>query len=57
MMLHFYDKDIDECASSPCINSGTCSDLVNGFNCSCMAGFTGDQCQTGKCCELVLSHV
>eukprot|EP00105_Crassostrea_gigas_P043913 XP_019928061.1 PREDICTED: fibropellin-3-like [Crassostrea gigas] len=40
------ESDIDECASSPCINSGTCNDLVNGFNCSCMAGFTGDQCQT-----------
>lgn len=47
-MLHFNNKDIDECAGSPCINSGTCNDLVNGFNCSCMAGFTGDQCQTGK---------
>jgi hypothetical protein len=37
---------IDECASDPCINGGTCQDLVDGFNCSCPDGYSGSTCQT-----------
>ena len=40
--------DIDECASSPCLSSGICSDLVNGFLCTCIPGYTGAICQTGE---------
>jgi len=36
---------IDECASHPCKNNGTCTDQVNGFNCSCAPGFNGTQCE------------
>ena len=42
------ETDIDDCASHPCKNNGTCTDRVNGFNCSCAQGFNGTQCQTGK---------
>lgn len=38
--------DIDECASIPCANGGTCSDSNNGFTCACVAGFSGGSCQT-----------
>ena len=38
--------DIDECASNPCQNSGTCSNGVNEYSCSCLPGYTGDECQT-----------
>ena len=40
--------DIDDCASHPCKNNGTCTDRVNGFNCSCAPGFNGTQCETGN---------
>ena len=51
--------DINECASSPCKNGGTCIDLTadwtsssSGFNvgysCQCMAGYAGNQCETSE---------
>jgi len=27
--------DIEECASTPCLNGGTCRDDVNSFTCQC----------------------
>ena len=55
--LIFSLADIDECASSPCKNGGTCIDLnaewtssssgfTEGYACQCKAGYTGDQCET-----------
>ena len=40
--------DIDDCAGRPCKNNGTCTDRVDGFNCSCAPGFNGPQCETGN---------
>ena len=40
--------DIDECASGPCQNGGTCVDQVNGYQCQCSPGYTDLQCHTGK---------
>lgn len=34
----FCDIDIDECNSSPCLNNGTCIDLVNSYSCDCKPG-------------------
>ena len=39
------ERDIDECASSPCLNGGRCQDEVNSFQCLCLAGFSGNLCQ------------
>ena len=41
-------SDIDECAASPCQNQGTCTDQVNDYTCECVAGFIGDDCETGE---------
>lgn len=37
--------NIDECESNPCQFNGTCIDGINGYNCSCIPGITGDNCE------------
>ena len=39
--------DINECASNPCLNNGTCVDKINSFNCTCPEGWLGKRCATG----------
>ena len=41
-------SDIDDCNSDPCQNGGTCTDGVNTYTCSCAAGYTGINCETGE---------
>ncbi|CAM4647749.1 unnamed protein product [Lepidochelys olivacea] len=36
----------DVCASSPCLNAGTCEDLFNSFRCACIAGWEGPLCES-----------
>ena len=54
LVLVSLSVDINECASHPCKNGGTCSDLVNGYKCSCKPGYTGINCQTGVYMDKVL---
>ena len=42
------DADINECASSPCMNGGVCTDLSAAYHCVCQEGFDGTRCQTSK---------
>ena len=42
------NSDIDECASTPCQNDGTCFDGIDGYACLCIAGYTGDVCEIGE---------
>ena len=42
-------SDINECSSSPCGIGGTCSEEeVNEYTCTCLPGYTGTRCETGK---------
>ena len=47
--------DIDECASFPCENGGTCSDGVNSYSCKCKLGYAGKDCETGTTTNLHLT--
>lgn len=39
------ETNVDECASNPCQNHGTCIDGVNGYACDCAStGYTGPEC-------------
>ncbi|KAI8512856.1 calcium ion binding [Branchiostoma belcheri] len=38
--------DVDECASNPCQNGGTCLHGLNSYHCHCPIGYGGDNCQT-----------
>ena len=40
--------DIDDCANVPCMNGGTCQDLVDDYRCLCAAGYTGSNCSVGE---------
>uniref|UniRef100_A0A2K5E2F1 Sushi, nidogen and EGF-like domain-containing protein 1 n=1 Tax=Aotus nancymaae TaxID=37293 RepID=A0A2K5E2F1_AOTNA len=40
--------DVNECASQPCQNGGTCAHGVNSFSCQCPAGFGGPTCETAQ---------
>ena len=37
---------ITDCSNSPC-QQGTCRNELNGYNCSCYQGFTGQNCDQG----------
>ena len=41
----FCDNNVNDCASDPCMNGGSCSDQVGGYVCSCPSGWGGDRCE------------
>ncbi|TSV02075.1 Protein jagged-1 [Bagarius yarrelli] len=38
-------ENVNDCASSPCVNGGTCLDGVNSFSCVCRSGWEGRLCE------------
>lgn len=38
-------QNLKECSSSPCRNGGVCKDSVGSYECQCVPGFTGDNCE------------
>ena len=39
-------KNIDECAASPCHYRGICLDEINDYECVCQTGFEGKNCSS-----------
>ena len=39
---------VDECASTPCVNGGSCVDGINQYTCTCASGWEGILCDVGK---------
>lgn len=37
--------EVNECASNPCQNGGSCSDFVGRYSCSCVQGYSGYSCE------------
>lgn len=37
--------NINECASNPCLNQGTCFDDISGYTCHCVLPYTGESCR------------
>ena len=48
MYVNAYFSDIDECQNDPCEYGGTCTDFLDGFNCTCLDGFQGERCEIRK---------
>ncbi|XP_019641246.1 PREDICTED: neurogenic locus notch homolog protein 1-like [Branchiostoma belcheri] len=48
-------EETNECLSDPCANGATCEDEVNGYTCTCAAGYEGDHCETEQELLKVLS--
>ncbi|XP_073928346.1 sushi, nidogen and EGF-like domain-containing protein 1 isoform X10 [Castor canadensis] len=40
--------DVNECASHPCQNGGTCTHGINSFSCQCPTGFRGPTCESAQ---------
>ena len=40
--------DIDDCASNPCQNDGSCIDGINSYECICVDGWSGENCETSN---------
>ena len=43
MLFIVSTENVDECASSPCVN-GECFDGINGFACTCEDAYEGTLC-------------
>ena len=40
--------DTYDCDPYPCLNNGTCTDMVNNYTCACQPGFEGRNCSISK---------
>jgi len=57
---HFYElsdfsnvncENINECATKPCQNGGTCTDGVNSYTCTCVENYSGTNCESFDHCS------
>lgn len=51
MSLHHiknWHSDKDDCARFPCQHGGTCTNDIGFYNCTCIPGWTGQDCHQGN---------
>ena len=56
IVYHIYFLETDECESNPCLNNGTCTDLVYDYNCTCEHGYFGRNCENGTYIHTLHRH-
>ena len=60
MVSMLFFADMNECLSSPCVNSLSCSDLVDDYVCQCKPGWRGKNCDVGEifvhCCSFTFFY-
>ncbi|XP_035516027.1 protein jagged-1a-like [Morone saxatilis] len=44
--LSFCLSDANECDDNPCVNANSCRNLIGGYFCECLPGWTGQNCDT-----------
>lgn len=50
--------NIDDCNSNPCVNNGTCQDLIKDYQCLCYSGYTGTYFYVRKLMDMYfLPHI
>ena len=47
-LISYEFLEVNECESSPCKNGAACRDMVGGYRCYCLAGYTGNNCDTSN---------
>ena len=52
----FLFSEINECASNPCRNGGTCMDAVASYTCECPPTWTDHRCDRGKLTQGIGPH-
>ena len=40
--------DINECDQQPCQNNGSCTNTAGLYNCNCLSGYNGTNCELGE---------
>ena len=56
-IFYLFASEVNECASDPCQNNGTCRDLVGMYRCDCEPGYNGTNCEIGKHQRRWLRHI
>lgn len=43
--MSYFQVNINDCDSQPCLHNGQCNDSINGYTCQCPSGWTGKNCE------------
>ena len=56
LFILFYFIVEEHCYSQPCLNNGSCVNFADGYQCACVTGFQGQNCQGEGINLLSVSH-